>query len=100
MHPCCQSCQTHQRWLRSNVDQNLYMSIIDSLIYLTASRHDIPFYVGVCSNYQANPKMSHLTQVKRIIKYINGTFDHGLLYSFDTKSFIVGYCDSYWARKT
>ena len=42
----------------------LYRSIIGSLLYLTASRPDIAFSVGVCARYQATPKESHLTAVK------------------------------------
>ena len=64
------------------IDQSLYRSIIGSLLYLTASRPDIAYSVGACARYQANPKVSHLTQAKRIIRYIAGTIDLGLLYSF------------------
>ena len=42
------------------------------------SRPDIAFSVGVCARYQAAPKESHLTTVKRIIRYVNGTPDYGL----------------------
>ena len=56
------------------VSPTLYRSIIGSLIYLTASRLDIAFSVGVYARYQATLKESHLTVVKRIIRYVNGTF--------------------------
>jgi len=56
------------------VDQSLYKSMIGSFLYLTTSRPDITFVVGVCARYQAEPKMSHLVQVKRILKYINKIF--------------------------
>ncbi|KAK2445004.1 putative mitochondrial protein [Trifolium repens] len=46
-----------------SVDQSLYRSMIGSLLYLTASRPDITYAVGVCARYQADPKVSHLTQV-------------------------------------
>ena len=49
------------------VSPMLYRSIIGSLLYLTASRPDIAFSVGVCARYQAALKESHLTAVKRII---------------------------------
>lgn len=71
--------------------------MIGSLLYLTASRPDITFAVGACARYQAAPKTSHLLQVKRIIKYINGTCDYGILYTNDTNSSLVGYCDADWA---
>jgi hypothetical protein len=73
-------------------------SMIGSLLYLTASRPDITFVVGICTRYQANPKMSHLTQVKRILKYVNGTSDYGILYAHDQNSKLVGYCDADWAE--
>ncbi|MCI22814.1 gag-pol polyprotein [Trifolium medium] len=77
-----------------DVDQSVYRSMIGSLLYLTASRPDIKFAVGVCARYQAEPKMSHLTQVKRILKYVNGTSDYGILYSHKEDSVLVGYCDA------
>ena len=63
------------------VSPTLYRSIIGSLLYLTASRPDIAFSVGVCVRYQGNPKESHLTAVKRIVRSINGTSNSGLWYS-------------------
>ncbi|XP_057432399.1 secreted RxLR effector protein 161-like [Lotus japonicus] len=81
----------------ANVDQSLYRSMIGSLLYLTASRPDIAFAVGVCARYQAAPKESHLIQVKRIIKYVSGTNDYGIFYVHHTNSSLVGYCDADWA---
>ncbi|XP_050890810.1 uncharacterized mitochondrial protein AtMg00810-like [Lathyrus oleraceus] len=80
-----------------NLDQSLYRSMIGSLLYLTASRPDITFGVGVCARYQFEPKMSHITQVKRILKYINGTSEYGMLYSHNAKSLLTAYCDVDWA---
>ena len=75
----------------------LYRSIIGSLLYLIASRPDIAFSVGVCARYQAAPKESHLTVVKRIIRYINGTPDYGLWYSKDSNACLASYSDADWA---
>ncbi|XP_050888634.1 uncharacterized mitochondrial protein AtMg00810-like [Lathyrus oleraceus] len=77
-----------------NVDQSLYMSMIGSLMYLKANRPDITFVVGLCARYPFEPKMSHITQVKRIMKYINGTSDYGMLYSHNANPLLVGYCDA------
>ena len=65
----------------ANMDQSLYRSMIGSLLYLTASRPDIAFAVGVCARYQAEPKVSHINQMKRILKYVSGTYNYGMLYS-------------------
>ena len=59
--------------------------MIGSLLYLTASRPDIAFSVGVCARYQACPKESYLIALKHIIRYnIDGTFELGLWYLFNT----------------
>ncbi|KAI3443670.1 hypothetical protein Pfo_000335 [Paulownia fortunei] len=79
-----------------SVGTSLYRGMIVSLLYLTASRPDIYFSVGVCARYQSNPKDSHLKAVKRIIRYVNGTSDYGIWYSKDTNSNLAGYCDADW----
>jgi hypothetical protein len=79
------------------VDPSLYRSMIGSLLYLTADRPDIAFNVGVRARFQANPKESHLTAVKRIIKYVNDTLLYGIWYSRETNRVITGYSDIDWA---
>ncbi|XP_058784317.1 uncharacterized mitochondrial protein AtMg00810-like [Vicia villosa] len=81
----------------TSVDQSLYRSMIGSLLYLTASRPDIAFAVGVCARYQAEPKVSHINQVKRILKYVNGICDYVMLYSHGCEPILFGYCDADWA---
>ncbi|XP_019262625.1 PREDICTED: uncharacterized protein LOC109240431 [Nicotiana attenuata] len=56
------------------VDETKYRGMIGSLLYLTASRPDIMFSVCKCAMFQSAPKESHLTAVKRIIRYLIGTF--------------------------
>ncbi|KAI3458659.1 hypothetical protein Pfo_015322 [Paulownia fortunei] len=51
------------------IEPSLYRSMKGSLLYLTASRPDICFSVGVCARYQASPKESHLSAVKCIIRF-------------------------------
>jgi hypothetical protein len=41
------------------VDQRGYMSMIGSLLYLTATRADIQFVVCLCACFQASPRSSH-----------------------------------------
>ena len=80
-----------------DVDPTLYRSMIGSLLYLTASRPDIAFSVGVCARCQAAPKESRLTAVKRIIRYVNGTSEYGIWYSKDSNECLAGYSDADWA---
>jgi hypothetical protein len=46
------------------VDQREYRSMICSLLYLTATRPDIQFAVGLCARFQASPPSSHRTAVQ------------------------------------
>ncbi|XP_065621638.1 secreted RxLR effector protein 161-like [Quercus suber] len=78
-------------------NKTLYRSMIGSLLHLTASRPDIAFSVGVCARFQAAPKESHLTAVKRIILYVNGTSDYEIWYTKDSNECLVGYSDADWA---
>ena len=83
--------------LRKSVDHSLYRSMIGSLLYFTASRPDISYNVGVCARYQANPKESYMTSLKRIIKYVKTTVEFGVWYSKDTSDVLAGYFDVDWA---
>ncbi|XP_070007049.1 uncharacterized protein [Nicotiana sylvestris] len=61
----------------SPVNQTMYRGIIGYLLYLTASRPDIIFSVGLCPRFQSNPKESYLKAAKRILRYLKGTQDLG-----------------------
>jgi hypothetical protein len=63
------------------VDQKEYRSMIGSLLYLTATRSDIPFSVCLCARFQALPRTSHRQAVKRIFRYLRYTPHLDLWYS-------------------
>ncbi|KAA0042905.1 putative mitochondrial protein [Cucumis melo var. makuwa] len=81
----------------ARANHKLYRSIICSLLYLTVNRPNIAYAVGICARYQVDPRTSHLDTVKRILEYVHGTSDFGIMYSYDTTSTMVGYCDVDWA---
>ncbi|KAL0545765.1 hypothetical protein IC582_015657 [Cucumis melo] len=81
----------------AEVDQKLYRSIVGSLLYLTASRPDIAYAMGIYARYQVVPRITHLKAVKRILKYVHRTCDFGMMYSYDITPTLVGYCDADWA---
>ncbi|GKD59846.1 hypothetical protein Tco_1297355 [Tanacetum coccineum] len=54
------------------VNATSYRGIIGKLMYLTATRPNIQFFTVLCARYQFNPKESHLTVVKRILRYLKG----------------------------
>nr|GEU47392.1 hypothetical protein [Tanacetum cinerariifolium] len=61
-----------------DVDVHLYRLMIESLMYLTASRPDITFVVCACTRFHVTPKTSHLHVVKRIFIYLKGQSKLGL----------------------
>lgn len=71
--------------------------MIDSLLYLIASRSNTAYAIGVYAHYQSAPLVSHLYSIKRILKYILNTFQYAMWYSFDTNSTLVRYYDANWA---
>ena len=71
---------------------------IGCLLYLTASRPDISYSVRMCARYQANLKESHMTALKRIIKYVKTTVEFDVWYSKDINDVLTGYSDADWAR--
>ncbi|KAG6480327.1 hypothetical protein ZIOFF_063827 [Zingiber officinale] len=62
------------------VDSTIYKQIVGSLMYLTATRPDIMYYVSLISRYMENPTEIHLLAAKRILRYLQGTKDFGLFY--------------------
>jgi hypothetical protein len=80
-----------------SVDQKLYRSMIGSLLYLTASRPNIMFSVCMCARFQANPKESHLSALKRILRYLKYTPSIGLWYPHGACFELLGYSDSDYA---
>jgi hypothetical protein len=79
------------------IDQTLYRSLIDSLLYLTTSRPDIMFSVCMCARIQANPKKAHLHAVKRILRYLKHTPSIGLWYPNGATFDLIGYSISDYA---
>lgn len=81
----------------SSVNQKLYKGMIGSLLYLTTSIPDIIFSVGLCARFQANPKESYLTDVKRILRYLKGTTNLCLWCPKASNFNLVGYADADYA---
>ena len=59
-----------------SIDSTMYRGMIGSLLYLTASGPDIMYSVCLCARFQSCLKESHLSAVKRILRYLKGTMDY------------------------
>ncbi|GKA52305.1 ribonuclease H-like domain-containing protein [Tanacetum coccineum] len=78
-------------------DLTLYRSLAGSLQYLTFTGPDISYAVQQVCLYMHDPREPHFSALKRILRYVRGTLDHGLqLFSSSTTS-LVAYSDVDWA---
>ena len=67
--------------------------MIGSLLYLISSRPDIQFCVCLCARFQASPRESHLTTVKKLFRYLARTQDIRLWYPANCSLELVAYTD-------
>ena len=75
-----------------------YRSVIGMLNYLSAStRPDILFAVHQCARFAADPKLSHERAVKRIVRYLKGTKNNGLILRPNPQDGIECYIDANFA---
>jgi hypothetical protein len=79
------------------VDQREYGSMISSLLYLTVTRPNIQFIVGLCARSQASPRSSHRTTIQRIFRYLKHTPEFGIWYSASSSLDVVGFSDADFA---
>jgi hypothetical protein len=63
------------------VDATLYRQLVGSLLYLTHTRPDLSFVVGLVAWYMQTPHESHWKAAKRILHYVRGTIQFEIHYS-------------------
>ncbi|XP_035830863.1 secreted RxLR effector protein 161-like [Helianthus annuus] len=78
-------------------DEGIYRSLVGSLMYLTNTRPDITYDVTKINRYMEYPKKTHWEAGKRILRYIKGTLDQGVIYSKGGQGKLVGFSDSDYA---
>jgi hypothetical protein len=81
----------------TSIDQKVYRSMIGSLLYLCACRHDIILSVCMCARFQVIPKDYYLRVVKRITRYLILTPNLGLWYPKGSRFELLGYLDADYA---
>lgn len=84
-----------------------YRQVVGALQYVTLSRSDIAFAVNKVCQFMHAPTEFHWSTVKRILRYLRGTVDCGLLIRqaftlspqafFDATSSLQAFSDADWA---
>jgi len=79
-------------------DAQVYQSAIGGLLYLALkTRPDISYAVSSVAKFAAAPAKQHWVAVKRVMRYLRGTANHGLLYSVEDSPKCTGFSDADWA---
>lgn len=65
-------------------------------MYLTISRPDISYTVHILSQHMAHPKAVHLQAIFKLLKYLKGTCDQGILFSSTGPLILKACCDADW----
>ncbi|KAG7551025.1 Zinc finger CCHC-type [Arabidopsis thaliana x Arabidopsis arenosa] len=75
-------------------DARPYRALVGSLLYLTITRPDIAFAVGLVSRFMQAPMKPHLEAAKKILKYVKTTLGMGLVYKYNAKISLHGFTDA------
>ena len=78
-------------------DPTAYQSLAGALQYLTFTRPDLTYAVQQVCLHMHNPRESHLAALKRLLRYIRGTVDLGLVLHRSSSAELVVYTDAGWA---
>ncbi|XP_019190136.1 PREDICTED: uncharacterized protein LOC109184576 [Ipomoea nil] len=74
-----------------------YWGLVGRLIYLAVTRPDLAYSVHVLSQSMQEPHDKHWEAALRVVRYLKGTPDQGILLRADTDLTLQGWCDSDWA---
>lgn len=72
-----------------------YASLVGSLMYAQiCSRPDLAFAVSVLGRFQSNPGQAHWVVAKKVLRYLQRTKNHKLVYRQSEDLEVVGYADA------
>ncbi|XP_024030615.1 uncharacterized protein LOC112094295 [Morus notabilis] len=79
------------------VDKGMYQRPVGRLIYLTHTRPDIAYSVSVISQFMHDPREPHLQAAHRILHYLKGSPEKGILFKRNSVLTLEAYTDADYA---
>ncbi|KAJ0010373.1 hypothetical protein Pint_34048 [Pistacia integerrima] len=79
-------------------DATQFRSLAGALQYLTLTRPNLSYSVNFICQYMHAPTVDHFRALKRILRYVKGTYHYGLQLSQDSSQTLLGYSDADWAN--
>jgi Reverse transcriptase (RNA-dependent DNA polymerase) len=95
--PMVQSVKLSNKQDQIPTNKERYQKLVGKLIYLSHTRPDITYAVGIVSQYMHDPKEEHMDAVVRIIRYLKGTPGKGVTFGKNGHTNVEGYTDADWA---
>jgi hypothetical protein len=80
----------------SLADPTPYRSLVGALQYATFTRPDITFAVNRVCQFMHNPSSAHFVAAKRILRYLKGSLDKGVLFQPGPLT-LTAFTDADWA---
>ncbi|KAE8729671.1 hypothetical protein F3Y22_tig00003435pilonHSYRG00075 [Hibiscus syriacus] len=79
-----------------NVEETVYQSLIGCLMYLTATRPNILYAVSVLARFSQAASEENFTTAKRLLRYVKGTIDYGVMFKHGQEFNFHEFSDSDW----
>jgi histone deacetylase 1/2 len=83
--------------LLSSDDATEYRSLVGELQYLTITRPDLSYSINRVCQFLHAPRDSHMTAVKRILRYLRHTAQFGLHFRSHPSTVLAAFSDADWA---
>lgn len=76
------------------IDINEYCHLVGKFIFLTHTRPDIAYAVGIVSRFMSRPQQKHLEAIHHILRYLKGTSDLGIFFQRNSDVSLHGFSDA------
>eukprot|EP00253_Pinus_taeda_P026348 PITA_26348 len=76
--------------------EGIFLSNPRNILYLTHTRPDLSFVVGLVARFMQNPRESHWKVAKRILRYVRSIVQFAIHYSSEASPLLVRFTDSDW----
>lgn len=78
-------------------DPSQYRRLVGRLIYLTFTRPELSYIVHLLSQFMKKPLAEHWLAALRVVHYLKGCPDQGIMLSSTCNLALTTYCDSDWS---
>ena len=73
-----------------------YRCIVGILIYMTITKPDLSYAIGLVSQFMQVPRKPHLDVARCILRYVKSTLQYGPFYEVGCSIQVHGYTDANW----